>query len=223
MNQLVIVSTQMEVQPFLYKAGFPAELLLHNPLKLRDNLSLLITGVGSPETIFSLTRLLASNFFDRIIQVGVAGSYNRDFDLGTLVEVGEDCFADLGIDDRGEFKSLFDVGLVAPNQEPYIKGRIINPIQGDSKHQIVRGITVNTTTGSEEIIHKWKELYQPDIESMEGAAALYVCLQYDIPVIQVRSISNYVEPRKRDSWKLDLAIQNLNNWLINFVNISSQE
>jgi futalosine hydrolase len=48
---------------------------------------------------------------------------------------------------------------------------------------------------------------------MEGAAVFYACLYAGVPFAQVRSISNWVEPRNRANWKLDEAISNLNNIL----------
>ena len=49
---------------------------------------------------------------------------------------------------------------------------------------------------------------------MEGAAVFYVAGMLDIPVIQLRTISNYVEPRNRAAWKIQEAIQVLNDLLI---------
>ena len=213
----------MEIQPFIEEAGFAEDLPFFKPVLLRDDLSLMVIGVGSPNTIFYLTSLLAGASFDRIIHVGIAGSYNSDLKLGDLVEIGEDRFADLGIDDNGTFSSLFDAGLTDPNMQPYKKGILVNPIQKQSGLPVVNGITVNTTTGSNELLEQWKSLYQPDVESMEGAAALFVCLQLNIPIIQIRSISNVVEPRNRDSWKMDLAIHKLNDWLMNFVKPGDQK
>lgn len=199
------------------------EFLSNKLIPLRDDLSLLVAGVGTPGTIFHLTSLLASASFDRIIHVGIAGSYNPDLKLGDLAEVGEDRFADLGIDDNGNFSSVFDSGLTNPNLKPFSKGALVNPIPKQRGLPVVKGITVNTTSGSRKLIEQWQFLYHPDIESMEGAAALFVCLQNNIPLIQIRAISNVVEPRNKDAWKMELAIQNLNNWLLNFVNISEKK
>jgi futalosine hydrolase len=52
---------------------------------------------------------------------------------------------------------------------------------------------------------------------MEGAAVLYVAEMLDIPAIQIRSISNYVEPRNRENWKIKEAIENLNYQIINIL------
>jgi futalosine hydrolase len=52
---------------------------------------------------------------------------------------------------------------------------------------------------------------------MEGAAVFYVAGMLDIPVIQLRTISNYVEPRNRGAWKIQEAIQVLNDLLISIL------
>jgi futalosine hydrolase len=55
------------------------------------------------------------------------------------------------------------------------------------------------------------------VESMEGAAVAYVAAQLNINAIQIRSISNRVEKRNRNNWKIALAVENLNITLFNFL------
>jgi futalosine hydrolase len=38
---------------------------------------------------------------------------------------------------------------------------------------------------------------------------MYACLIHGVPFAQVRAVSNFVERRNRDAWKLDLAIREL--------------
>jgi futalosine hydrolase len=44
---------------------------------------------------------------------------------------------------------------------------------------------------------------------MEGAAFMSACLMHKVQFAQVRAVSNLVERRNRDAWKLDVAIRNL--------------
>jgi futalosine hydrolase len=48
---------------------------------------------------------------------------------------------------------------------------------------------------------------------MEGAALHYVCLQENIPFLQIRSISNRVGERDKAKWEFKEAIKNLNKEL----------
>jgi futalosine hydrolase len=44
---------------------------------------------------------------------------------------------------------------------------------------------------------------------MEGAAFFYAANLLDVPSIQLRAISNYIEPRDRSKWEIKLALENL--------------
>lgn len=81
----------------------------------------------------------------------------------------------------------------------------------------VNGITVNTVHGNYESIEKVKQLYNPEIESMEGAAFFAACAEMTKNYIQIRAISNYVEKRNKSKWQMSLAIKNLNDFLITFI------
>ena len=44
---------------------------------------------------------------------------------------------------------------------------------------------------------------------MEGAAFMYACMIQGIAHAQVRAVSNFVEKRNRDAWKIADAIRSL--------------
>ena len=73
----------------------------------------------------------------------------------------------------------------------------------------VAGITVNTAHGHEPSIAALQSRCQADVESMEGAAFMYSCMTHQTIFAQVRAISNYIEKRNRDAWKMADAIKNL--------------
>jgi futalosine hydrolase len=75
--------------------------------------------------------------------------------------------------------------------------------------ETVSALTVNTAHGDEKSIEKIKTLFNPQVESMEGAAFFYACLFEGITCSQIRTISNKVEKRNRDSWDIPLAVKNL--------------
>ena len=63
---------------------------------------------------------------------------------------------------------------------------------------------------------------------MEGAAFFQVCEKFNIPCLQIRSVSNKVEKRDLQKWDIDLAVKNLNEeveklfivYEVNFSNFS---
>ena len=63
------------------------------------------------------------------------------------------------------------------------------------------------------IVHR----LNPQVESMEGAACMLACQEANVPCVQIRSISNYVEKRNKSKWDISMAIDNLNLELKNFI------
>lgn len=216
MKTLLVVATHLEVKPLLDKAEKIGSANALSSYKLMDKeFDVLFTGVGMVVTSFHLGYVLDSTKYNNVINVGIAGSFDKEIPLGTVVEVVEDQFSDVGADNKGNFLSLIDLGLMNPNDFPYKDGVLSNK---QSILQLtypkVKAITVNTAHGSAEAIAKTIKRFSPDVESMEGAAFFYVCKFVKIPCIQIRSISNYVEPRNRTSWNIPLAIKNLNTAIL---------
>ena len=52
---------------------------------------------------------------------------------------------------------------------------------------------------------------------MEGAALHYICLQEEIPFVQIRTVSNYVGERDKTKWKIKEAFENLNDELLKLI------
>jgi futalosine hydrolase len=68
------------------------------------------------------------------------------------------------------------------------------------------------------MIKFYRNVFDPAIESMEGAALHYVCLMENIPFLQIRSISNYIGERNKKKWDMMDSIVNLNKALIKTIN-----
>ena len=176
----------------------------------------LITGVGMTATAWALAQFLARNQPDLMLNAGIAGALDRSFQLGDVFNIESERFADLGVEQAdGRFTDLFELGLTTPGDAPFTDALLRNPAAGQSAFlPSARGITVNKVHGSQASILAVREKY-PDaqVESMEGAAFFYACISAGMPFLEIRSISNYVEPRNRDAWDLPLAINNLNKTL----------
>src|SRR6185312_13353647 len=77
------------------------------------NCSVLITGAGMVPTAFALARHLPHNVYNLVINLGIAGSFDRKIPLGELVEITEDTFAELGAEDDTRFISIEKLGFGA--------------------------------------------------------------------------------------------------------------
>ena len=224
MKILIVSATIAELQP------------LFNALKITVNksnriyhaeysghtITIMITGVGMVATAFLLGGIQKEDF-DIALNAGIAGSFSKELPVGQLVNVASDCFAELGADYGDKFVPLADLDFGNEYSEKFItkNGEIQNHTTTVNlvinKLKKVRGITVNTINGEETRIKKVTELFAPDVESMEGAAFLYGCLKKDLPCFQLRTISNYIEPRNLNNWNIPFAIANLNKQLLEII------
>ncbi len=213
MNILIVSATVFEIAPLQQhlEEHFNKIKPFHYK-KNHVNIYLLVTGVGLTATAFSLGRMLSEEGqFDLAINLGVAGAFDKTLKIGDVVQVVSEQFGDLGVEEAtGQFTDLFEMGLAEKNEAPYADGKMSFEVEGFHFLRKVAGLTVNKVHGTVASIEAIRKKYQPEIESMEGAAFFYACLLSNVKCLQIRAISNYVEPRNRDNWNLPLAIENLN-------------
>lgn len=183
--------------------------------KGKSKFDFLETGVGMMTSTYHLTMLLARKNYDLVIQLGIAGSFSKQFAVGDVVEVTKEKFGDLGAEDNDDFITIHDLGF-STEQNIFTDGAIENPtVYTDLKTAV--GLTVNKSSGAAKTIARRKKIFNPDIETMEGGSFFYVCKQLNQPCLQIRGISNCVTPRNKEEWEMPMAIENVNKYLIQFL------
>ena len=182
------------------------------------DIDLVITGLGTTFTTYFLTKALSLCNYDIVINAGIAGSFRDEISIGTVVNVKSEQFCDFGIEEGDRIKTIFDAGFVEPDAFPFQGGKLINPHWYDNLElPSVHGVTGNISHGSANSISRIKQEFDPDIESMEGAAVFYVCLSEKIPFLEIRAISNYVDIRDTEKWDIPTAVKNLSDELFKFL------
>ena len=206
MKILLVAATRSEIEP------------LHS---LPEEVDIEITGVGCPAALYHLQKKLYQTNYNLVIQAGIAGSFNDKFQPGDVVMVKQDTFADIGMEETGEFTSIYDTVFADKNKFPFKNGWLINEdAYTENQHlPLVNAITINKISDSILQKEQFIKKFSPDIETMEGAALHYVCLQEHVPFIQIRSISNEVGIRDKRKWKMKEAIINLNKETEQLINI----
>ncbi len=220
MNFLLVAATENEVNSLLQNFTFQEEHELYSRFRFnKHQIDVLITGVGMVYTTFYLTRLLNTKKYDWVINAGIAGSFAPDIAVGQVVNVIQETMADLGIETSTGFHTLFEENISNPFQPPFKEGTLntIYHFHRLADLKKVKGITVNTVHGNEKTIAQVKNKFNPQIESMEGAAVFLVCLMQNQPFIEIRSISNRIEKRDKSAWDIPLAIKNLTNALLEII------
>lgn len=178
------------------------------------------SGVGMLASAVSLTRLVSEEKPDLIIQIGIAGSFKPTIPLTKVVLVKEEILGDMGVEEDGKWKDIFDLKLEKSNYHPFEKRRLPNPWLATYnllKLPEFSSISVNEISTHPQRIALLSKKYAPELESMEGAALHYVCREANIPFIQMRAISNYIGERNKANWKIKEALESLNNTLLKYL------
>jgi len=212
MHILLIAATTFEIQAV-------TNFLQHQEHLLRGHTaSIEVTGIGSMATTYHLTRSIRDKRPDYVLQAGIGGSFSRHFPPSRVVLIEKEMTGDLGVEENGVFKDLFEMGLQQDGEHAATSRWLVNPHTVNWESQglaLVNGVTVNEITTRASRIEQLQQNYGVTVESMEGAAFHFVCLQEGIPFLQIRSISNYVGERDKKVWKMKEAIAALNDQLIN--------
>ncbi|MES2428750.1 MAG: futalosine hydrolase [Bacteroidota bacterium] len=218
MRILIVAATQPEVQPLMDSLGMQKSDEDENLFVTRHtsvaNCSVLVTGAGMVPTAFALGRHLPHNVYNLVINLGIAGSFDRNIKLGDVLEITKDTFAELGAENDTQFISIeqlgFGAGIFNPTSSISYFAKKIAPAKATA-------ITVNTVHGNTGSITTIVDRLNPQLESMEGAAFFYVCRELKVPCVQIRAVSNYVEKRNRDNWQIGLAVKNLNTFALELI------
>lgn len=207
MRILLCAATSFEIQPTIELA---------KQKHWQHQVANCITGVGLTAATYSIAKAIFAEKPDLIIQAGIAGCFDENLPLGKTVVVETETLGDAGVLENGNFKSLFDLNLIADNDMPWQKKQLPNLKTDLIVHTgllKVSGVSVNEITTNTERINYLKNNLGAVVESMEGSALHYVALQENTPFLQLRSLSNYVGERDKEKWKLAEAIQSLNTEL----------
>lgn len=224
MNILIVSATYLEIEPLLLLFNFEKEVnqKLRQYTYKNHNIDVLIPGVGMTCTAYWLGKTLTSKLYDSALNVGLAGTFTDTVKIGDVVNITSDQISELGAEDGESFLSLIDMDLIMDEDFILNNGEmenticIENPIIDSLKK--VKAISVNTTHGDDESIKKVKDLFNPQVESMEGASFFYACLLEGISCAQIRSVSNKVEKRNKDNWDIPLAVKNLCSTTLQIIN-----
>ena len=205
-NILIAAATKLEITPSLAFCK-------------KNRIPVVFTGVGAAPSVYNIVKATLRFNPSIIIQAGIAGCFSRQYRLGEVLAVSQEQFADLGVEENKQWRSLFDLGFVQPNEKPFKGGYLKNPhtkIWKQLNLPAVPGITVNEISTNKARIQLLKA-QDAVVESMEGAALHYVALMEKIPFLQVRSLSNYVGERDKSKWNFKDAIGNLNKELVRII------
>lgn len=222
MRILLVAATSMEIQPLLKEFEITYDVgnfnIFQKQLSPNLELHIGICGVGIHHTAFHLGRTLMQHNYDMAIQAGICGSFSEQLPIGATVEVIRETLSEFGAESNGEFIPASALQFNGDGASVVVENTIENTSPTLEVWQSLpktTGITVNTVHGNASSIHAIRQRLNPDIETMEGFAFFYGCRYFQLPFYQVRTVSNFIEPRNTLNWNIPLAVENLNNVLCN--------
>lgn len=176
-----------------------------------EDLGVVVLGVGKVAFAVGLTRRLLSRPPRGVLLFGVAGAYparhrpGARLGVGDLCVVSSDRLADDGAATPAGFTDLAAMGLAAIG--PFAMAPTASRWLAERLHVAqVDGATVSTCSGTDALSAALAVRTAAAVESMEGAAAAFVCAQFGVPLVQLRAISNLTGDRERGGWDLRGAV-----------------
>jgi futalosine hydrolase len=193
--------------------------------KLNDNTyDLLITGPGVFNTSHALSAYLEHSTPSLIIQMGVAGIFEQaGLNIGDITIATQSHYIHTGIGTDSIEKTplpfdliksdpLTRIGLYTfDSKEVEACYKMLVTGSKETTIKVSKGliITVSSITSSKAHADKLYMTYSPVMEAMEGAAGLHVATLYKVPIVEIRSASNFAGERDKSKWELNLAIKHL--------------
>lgn len=181
-----------------------------------DSFDVYLAGVGPVSAAASTAALLSRTRYDLVISAGIGGGFIDQASTGNIVIASSIIAADLGAEapDHPEgFASVDELGFgssVVPVQQE-LASLLLERLTAE-KVKVCYGpvVTLSTATGTADTASKLA-IRIPGVaaEAMEGYGVALAAHQLDIPVMEIRAISNLVGPRQRELWKIGDALKSL--------------
>ncbi len=180
-------------------------------------------GVGKVNAAHSTTLLLENYDSDILILFGIGGGYSGS--VGDIAVAETENYGEEGILTEEGWHSMEFTGfpLLRNEKEYYNTFPLDKELAGlatrasrDCGLNATSGnfVTVSQCSGTNESGELMKNRFKAICENMEGAAVAHICTLYDIPMIEIRGISNVIEQRDTKKWDIERAVSNCSKALI---------
>ncbi|MFC0190110.1 futalosine hydrolase [Fictibacillus aquaticus] len=180
-------------------------------IDFNKRVDVVLAGVGPVSAAIETTKALQKEEYSLVICAGIAGGFTDKADVGSVVVASEIVSADLGAESPDGFIPLDDLGFGSSTRiavEEHLAGALTSALEATG---IItnRGtvLTLSTVTGTAETTADL-QAREPDAvaEAMEGYGVASAARSYNVPVLELRAISNAIGPRVRSAWRIKDAL-----------------
>ncbi|HDZ61737.1 MAG TPA: futalosine hydrolase [Nitrospirae bacterium] len=193
------------------------------------NVLLVNTGMGKVNASLTATAVIERFNIGGMINFGIGGAYpDSKLAIGEIaVATKEIC--DDGVITATGWAGIKETGIPLAqigktkyfNEFPVDKKLLRNALkalkdpcstseveQGSCRIKSGAFLTVSAVSGTNKRAMELKKRFNAVCENMEGAAVAHVCAIYEIPMIEIRGISNIAGVRDKRKWDIGLASEN---------------
>jgi futalosine hydrolase len=183
---------------------FEGALLRERIVRSDGSVAIVRTGVGPVNAAHAVTMFLATTGAREIVTCGVAGAYpGSGLQIGDVVCAASERYGDLGATSPSGFLDMAVLGFPVVEAPTPLFNEL--PMQLFPVDRRVPFVTVTCCTGTDSAARDIEKRTNGAVESMEGAAIAHVAHLHNVPVGEVRGISNIVTDRDTKAWKLKEA------------------
>ncbi|MEY9847523.1 futalosine hydrolase [Streptacidiphilus sp. MAP5-3] len=172
-----------------------------------------VAGVGPAAAAAATATALAvsPSRYGLAVSAGIAGGFAPAAPVGSVVVADAIVAADLGAQTPDGFADVTELGFgrvrhATRHADPVaasLRGHGLPTAQGPV-------LTVSTVTGSAERAAELARRHPGAVaEAMEGFGLAEAAAGHDVPVLELRTVSNTVGPRDRSAWRIGEALDAL--------------
>ncbi|MEU8578495.1 futalosine hydrolase [Streptomyces asoensis] len=173
-------------------------------------LDLLAAGVGPALAAASVSAALTAAAlrgtpYGLVVSAGIAGGFAPAAPVGSLVLADEITAADLGAETADGFLPVTELGFGTVTHRP--PGSLVREIAAVTGAPAGTVLTVSTVTGTAARAAALRRAHPRALaEAMEGFGIAEAAAAHDVPVLEIRAVSNPVGPRDRGAWRIGAAL-----------------
>ncbi|MBE8477122.1 futalosine hydrolase [Streptomyces justiciae] len=172
------------------------------------DVEVIAAGVGPALAAAATATALAAAPYGLVVSAGIAGGFQPDAPVGSLVVADEITAADLGAETAEGFLPVTELGFGTVTHRP--PETLVRDVVGATGARAGAVLTVSTVTGTAARAALLKDRHPTALaEAMEGFGVAEAAALHGVPVLEIRAVSNPVGPRDRAAWRIGDALQAL--------------
>lgn len=170
-----------------------------------SRVDVIAAGVGPAAAAAATATALAGASYGLVVSAGIAGGFQPEAPVGSLVIADEITVADLGAETPDGFVPVTELGFGAVTHRP--PNALVRDLAAATGARTGAVLTVSTVTGTAARAKELRARHPRALaEAMEGFGVAEAAAAHGIPVLELRAVSNPVGPRDRTAWRIGDAL-----------------